>query len=1411
MLQKINWNQFRLKNENYRQSFEDLCYYLFCRQFRIREGIRVRYNQKGLETEPVKDKNGALLGFQAKFFDNKLSDDSSVQQIIKSIKNAKEEYKGLSKIIIYSHQSLGRGRPSYQTSIENAARPIAIEWFLESNFKAALTQPSNLDLAQLYFGVGDEIGFIKNSVNKDILTFIQSTECLELPLLDKSEAILSNITPEFFKTSHKEFILTGNPGSGKSMLIHRILQELAGLNQSSKREMLKIIKANKAVPMLVNLKDCAVDSLESILRNRKEDYDLRKNKSLGFIYLFDGLDELADVAADNVLTQIVGLSKSEQTKKIIISCRSGSPNKLKAYSYFNDVIEYRITELDQSHIDKYFQSKADRRKLQRLNKFKNTTFINDIKDVLLISFLWDTIDDLNSASSIMDLYSKKIDLLLNDHNHKKYIDDLNLLDPKHKEILSLNQIISFEFQKQFQFRFAHRNLQDLVLNYYPRLDYKSVNLIIDYISSMFFDNSGPNEPHGLTYAYQHRSYQDYFFTQILKQKFEEKPTVLRDLQILPNREYFEGLFLKYVRGKYDKQNNIVGLIGLNLIDVYLGRNKLWGSDNSYFRDSEVFMPALAVQSDVVFNELVNSESDINIGNTIPISEIKKAFTAFNNNKDNNDSYEYLKNIWEGYVDSLITSIATLLKYNKHNVATKLEKELNNILSLYEKNSFSSKIKEHDRLQDPFWEQWEDWIYIILSNKGCDVKTAFEKLIRGNYGSISTARNYISEESNWEKLVKSFYRVCLRERFDDFLKLLADFSENEYVALLDVLRSIQYLPLFIQNKSLSDKINTFVMNYSKPISEFNYFVLFYKKFFGIYPSVTERQLIQDLDNKLRDEREFDWSRHNVHLKIALYSYILSEDSFKTLLIKNELGLYYRNELLLYSALFQEYIDILSAKKNLGPVVRDYVQYISTHSVYSRSYLKNELSVILAHIIKFSEWDEPSTFYVRKIVELDDNNIDTLKLYLALGELNFDKLHLIVNEQDIKQYEDDLMKWTGDYPSYVDRCFYLSLLFSKLNPNKSKYYIIQGVNIGVLRHGWRKDYLVSYLLVDALEILWRNNWATRKVLSRYANEVFDLTVKVTQITDGKETWSGPYNVVSLVARSDIALAETFKNKIINEEGRYNVSSLLITSILKAKIDLGFSIEDIEREMQEYRKEYDYEKKPRAEYFEEKFKVYLKIATNDLYTDEERLYGFNKAYEQVDEIISNKINYYLRDGEFVKEKNIFKALCDKYGQECKIPPEENNNETYGLHGKKKIITEEHFIRELRATKTKRKLNLLYKKLRDYDYRVELTQYKSWKLLIDKTLEIMGNVKRFIMFLEDNAYPHLCNLTQNSKHLHYGLAVALANIATKKEIMTYLSDGTGHGGFFNVMKAYEVNRDKEMCIRLFDHYLAMCKLLVL
>lgn len=69
----VDWNIFRVKfSGQERTIFEQLPYNLFCEEFDIDLGIFRYKNQTGIETEPI-EKNNQHIGFQAKFYDTKLS------------------------------------------------------------------------------------------------------------------------------------------------------------------------------------------------------------------------------------------------------------------------------------------------------------------------------------------------------------------------------------------------------------------------------------------------------------------------------------------------------------------------------------------------------------------------------------------------------------------------------------------------------------------------------------------------------------------------------------------------------------------------------------------------------------------------------------------------------------------------------------------------------------------------------------------------------------------------------------------------------------------------------------------------------------------------------------------------------------------------------------------------------------------------------------------------------------------------------------------------------------------------------------------------------------------------------------------------------------------------------------------
>ena len=1413
---KINWNKFKIKNENHTKAFEDLSYFLFCRKFKQLAGIFRYKNQVGIETEPVEYEK-KLIGFQAKWFESKINK----KKILDAITKAKEKNLRLGKIVFYLNQEFsestkkGSKDGKLKSEIESCAKKkvVELEWIVPSNLEMLLNQPSNLDLAQLYFDSNDEFGFITSCSDPRMLTFLQSLEYIELPFINSKTKNFEDITNKILAKEQKNFLILGHPGSGKSVSMHKFFQKFAGLDKKRVECMKNVWLKNKAIPMLINLKNCTFETIENIICNRKDAYNVRKSE-LGFIYLLDGLDELSSAKADHVLSYLYELGKDDRTKKIIISCRSGNINKVKAKLYFENIIECKIDNLTQDHIDDYFANKNVKLKNDQLKKLRseNPKLLVETKDILLVKLLWDTIDNLNERSTIIDLLDKKVRLIINAPKYRKNIEELNLLDPKENEIIELNKEISYQLQKKFQFRLSQKEIQNIILEKYPRIDYKDANVILNYIVASFFDGSSSqsyDQPDNTTFAYQHRRYQDFFFIKRLAELYEENPNVLRGLNILSNRDFFENIFLPYARKQHLKDRNLPGIIELNLIEVYLGNHNGFGADDPYYQNSPEFTLSLARQDEIVFQELIADES-LNVKNKIApdLSEVKNKFELWAKDKENWQLTEYLKDVWSNDISFLLENIVIFWKFNKLDIANELNKILSELIKLFKHYKFHDNLKKNDLIDDPFWIKWEDYLYLLIVIKKKNPSDILTQLIRGKYESFDSKDKYKwHDERGKEKLMKSFLRVCINNQQEDLSLIIEDLDGEELLMLLNVLVSVENLPLLIKNVSISQKIKAKIQT----VNTQNIWLLFCKQIFNVKITEEERKFLEDSLSSLLKKWSADFPLYKAHTDYAIVSYTLGRNLFEVYLDQQkEYPFQLYNVLEFYAVLFIFYVELLKGEKNIEAIVRDYIQFNKLYSKKPRNgkYLKADMSFLWAHIFVNSGERLQKLVNVKSRLIKEENIIVSFEFCLRLQKLDQELFLNLVNRSELEIFEDKLKNWDYDFHSYVSRCFILALFFARINKQKSISYIAKGINEGMLRHGWRKDNIVSYFLVDALKILWRNNWASKKNLKKYTEMVFELTIRVGNITDDKGMWYGSCNVIALMAAYDIDLAIDLKNKLMKKNGSRNLLNSTISSILNEKVNLGLPIEEIEKGMKEYKKYYRYDGKPASDYYEQKFKIYMAIAESDFYTKGEQEKAFCNAYLQVEEMKQHELDCFLSDFNFKDTKKSYVGLCEKYGKEINVTFDKKDE---FCPMEKEKISETAFIKKCKEVKGEQELIDLYKELNNHKNNIVLTKKESWGLLVEKTYSINKDIKQFIDLLAKNYFPHSDEYTYNSKYFHYGLASALRNINTKKEIMNYLfSETTGYCGFVNVMKSYEVIGDREMCVKLFLRYLRFCDFLV-
>lgn len=229
----VDWTHFNKNNGGSdSDAFEEMIYLLFCTKYDKKEGIFGYFNQRGIEKEPIKV-NDKCIGFQAKFYTTKLSDNTS--DLIKSIKFAKRDYPNISKIEFYINKEYGQGRkkgtnkPQGQIKVEEFAEKndIEIAWYLKSKLDVILFQPEYQRIHEKFFGKEksfldyiEELNIYSNSLFeniKDDLTLKDN------PIKLNRDSYINEIDE---KVSENDcFLINGNPGCGKSALAKEFLKQ----------------------------------------------------------------------------------------------------------------------------------------------------------------------------------------------------------------------------------------------------------------------------------------------------------------------------------------------------------------------------------------------------------------------------------------------------------------------------------------------------------------------------------------------------------------------------------------------------------------------------------------------------------------------------------------------------------------------------------------------------------------------------------------------------------------------------------------------------------------------------------------------------------------------------------------------------------------------------------------------------------------------------------------------------------------------------------------------------------------------------------------------------------------------------------------------------------------------------------
>lgn len=358
---EINWASFKSKfYGKERAVFERLAYLLFCHEFNKKIGIFRYKNQTGIETEPI-SLEGKCVGFQTKYFDDKIGKDDIISSLIK----AKGKNPKLGRVLLYVNKEFsessnkGKKKPTNQKEIEAAATNLSLEleWRLPNSIEVQLSAPENKHLAEYFF-----------SLDAGATDFLDKMKA-------HSENILGAIHTSIRFNSHEIKIDKSNSLSqinvSKSQII--IVSEDGG---SGKTALIKDGIFDKEVPCYVlRAAEFARPSLTEVFRQLGA-YDIAdfirfhegENKK---VFVIDSAEKLADFNREVFIEFLTALIRDRWT--IIFTTRNSYLDDLRfqmedVYRSPFDVIRIEnlsIDELEYLSTTFGFQLPADAR-LQRL-------------------------------------------------------------------------------------------------------------------------------------------------------------------------------------------------------------------------------------------------------------------------------------------------------------------------------------------------------------------------------------------------------------------------------------------------------------------------------------------------------------------------------------------------------------------------------------------------------------------------------------------------------------------------------------------------------------------------------------------------------------------------------------------------------------------------------------------------------------------------------------------------------------------------------------------------------------------------------------------------------------------------------------------------------------------------------------
>ena len=1098
---RANWDDFNRKNRDKTKAFEDMCRILFLRKYKLSSyDYDYNYNQAGLEFEPIYDvKSEKWCGAQCKFFSDE-ANSTKYKQIFKSLKKAFDYYKGkLDIVIIYTNaqlehicteEEIASDTKSIRVSLVREARKHNVDliWMQADNIRDALGESANRDLLSLYFCDSRETEFYNSDITVVEKTFFTSKEFVDLGIKDNFK--LSNFKEEIFE--NKISLLLGVAGTGKTLAMKKLYMDFSDDFYIKYHEK-ETNDQDVYLPVLIRLRECVNGNLESLIRERLKDYGLNFSESIyKYIYLLDGLDELSYIHLDKVVQFIERISCKEEVKSIVISSRIDSNNLSYVYQKLK-CKSYEIEKLTRHDIKDYFDKKSDEKKNKYLEELESSDLLDSVDDIFSLTLLWNNIEKIDNKTGKIQFIELSIQHWL--QTYSKYA-QLPVLEPKEKQILSICKETAYEMQKKMLLSLKLSEIQQIVSGYFALVDAIAINNIIVTLTDLFFEKSHSSED--VMLAFRHRRFQEYFLYLKIEEEFYEYPNILRELHLLPNKDFIVNIFLKNSLKKAEDNHDLQKLFPLRLFEAYLGdgylfeyKNEIIGKENLFGISEEAY---------------TYSKSFLHLLATYSVEDLLILFDNKNLGICNAINNENFVEFIEIYHRANETDIRDLI--------------INRFLIDYKSVIINKNFKSY--------------FYFLHRVLRKSLQEIYNSYIKGKYDKNIRIvnENYIAFEN---VVLNDFIDIVLEFNLD-FLNVLLENTNKELMELIsyNLLRYKNINILFSPKKMYAEFRKTLLLKIEN-MGEDIY----------IHTLVIQNLLLKKGYSKNKLEKAFDeinqrnyptWDR-NIELHIALAIILNKKDNCA--LKEFQLGVE------IVDAVYKNFI-------NKKIIMDSWINSVKKFNLIYDDWLKYTHSNILGQFISYIDFDpELIKRFFRKLYKYESVITMQTTLYVIFVN-NKDIFSKIINQE----FLENVMKYSligeEEYDSYSESIFQFAAMYSPINVDRKYQLLVGGIENSLVRPAYRNEEIASMMLPGCLYFAYQNYWL---------NDI-DLEIRCKQLYDNLEILNNTTDEAGYSGSLKWVISECLSDSFMEEELYSVIETPLYAVNQKEDYDIGLvNIDNLE----------------------------------------------------------------------------------------------------------------------------------------------------------------------------------------------------------------------------------------------------------